>query len=303
MTTSFVFRARRAARGPAPGLMRLVALVVLVLAACQRETRAEPIGAKAATPATKAKASAAAAPAPAAPAKPAASAGGATGCAAEMAPLGPGRFSSRRGGEAKLGSFCLDRTEVTAAAYQACVDAGKCTEPDPEAGEACNWKTSGDPREVKRGRHPINCIDQAQAAAYCAAQGLRLPSADELEWAQRGGDAATPFPWGDDELPRRVCSRANKNPDYPRAPVTCPVGSCPSGDSPDKIQDLSGNVAEWTSTVSPKAQDERLICGGQTSCQAGSINRVSKALAAGSCLAQSATAKFEGVGFRCARSR
>ncbi len=223
----------------------------------------------------------------------------------EMMPAG--KFRSKRGNEVTLASFCLDRSEVTVAAYQACVDAGKCTEPDTEAGESCNWKASGDPASVKRNVHPINCVDQAQAAAYCAARGGRLPTADEFEWAQRGGAAARPFPWGDDELPRRVCSRANKNPDYPRAPVTCPVGSCPAGISPQQIHDLSGNVAEWTASPPPakpgqKPSDERLVCGGQTSCQAGSINRVEKALGAGSCLAQSATSKFEGVGFRCARS-
>ena len=308
--------ARRAARGLAMAL-----LVLGVLAACRRETGAEPLkdlpagkktapaaAAAAASPATAAAGTAPAkqAPAPVAPAAPRA----AKGCAIDQAQLPAGKLPISDKGTTLLRAFCLDRTEVTVAAYRACVDAGKCTEPDTEAGEACNWDSSGDPATVVRGKHPINCVDQAQAKAYCAFAGKRLAAAPELEWAQRGAEAGTPYPWGDDELPRRVCSRANKNPDYPRAPVTCPVGSCPSGDSPHKVQDLSGNVAEWTLTTAPMKiggkgappPAEVLVCGGQTSCQAGSINRVGKSLTAGACLAQDPKQKFEGVGFRCASS-
>lgn len=222
-------------------------------------------------------------------------------CAAGMISLAGGSFTSKRGAFT-IAPLCLDRTEVTLAAYRACVKKGACTEPDPEAGEGCNWDTSADPPEIKRDRHPINCVDQAQAAAYCAARGLRLPTAEEFEWAQRGGAAGAPFPWGDDELPRRVCSRANKNPDVHRAPVTCAVGACPAGDSPEGLHDLSGNLSEWTSSAPAAGGEQRLVCGGQTSCQAGSINRVDKTLAAGFCLSQTASQKFEGVGFRCART-
>lgn len=281
----------------------VLALSMLAAVACHREGTATAAPGNDAKPPAPAKAPT---PAPAKPGKVDPSRG-IPHCDVVAEQMPAGSFRSKRGNEVSLAAFCLDRNEVTVAAYQACVDAGKCTEPDTEAGESCNWKTSGDPASVKRNLHPINCVDQAQAAAYCASQGRRLPTADEFEWAQRGGAAATPFPWGDDELPRRVCSRANKNPDYPRAPVTCAVGSCPAGASPQKIQDLSGNVAEWTSSPplakpGQKPSDERLVCGGQTSCQAGSINRVEKALGAGACLAQSASSKFEGVGFRCARS-
>ena len=220
-------------------------------------------------------------------------------CAAGMALLDGGSFTSKRGGAAKLDGFCLDQSEVTVAAYQACVDGGACTEPDREAGESCNWGASGDPPEVKRGEHPVNCVDHAQAVTYCEAQGRRLPTADELEWAQRGGAAATIYPWGNDEAPSRICADAAKHADYPRAPVTCAVGACAASDSPHKIHDLSGNLAEWTAT---STGEQRLVCGGQTSCQHGSVPKIREALAAGACLGQDATQKFEGVGFRCAGS-
>ncbi|MBK7536110.1 MAG: SUMF1/EgtB/PvdO family nonheme iron enzyme [Myxococcales bacterium] len=312
-STSSGFRSKVASH-LRPALLALLALAVAA-AACRREPAKAQGELPTATPAAPPTepAATAAAPTPAAPtpaATPAATVAAAAAptpkaaasCGDTMATLAAGSFASKRGGAATITGFCLDLTEVTVAAYQACVDAGKCTEPDPEAGEACNWGASGDPPEVKRGQHPINCVDQRQAAAYCAWRDARLPTAEEFEWAQRGGSAGTPYPWGDDELPRRVCSRANKNPDYHRAPVTCPVGSCPYGDSPERVHDLSGNLAEWTATGPAAGAEQRFVCGGQTSCQAGSVNRVDKTLAAGFCLAQAASQKFEGVGFRCART-
>jgi hypothetical protein len=123
----------------------------------------------------------------------------------------------------------LDVTEVTVAAYAACVKAGKCTEPD--TGGNCNWRQSG------KEQHPVNCIDWMQADAYCKAQGKRLP--DQFEWqfaASNGG--RTQFPWGD------------SSPDATRAKWnlsdgTAPVGSFPAGATQNGLQDLLGNVWEW----------------------------------------------------------
>lgn len=227
-------------------------------------------------------------------------------CAAGQLALPGGRFLSRRAarGEApsQVASFCLDLTEVTVAAHRACVAAGACSEPDLEAGEACNGGAASE-----RSAHPINCVAQAQASAFCAWRGLRLPTAAELEWAQRGGPAATRYPWGNDESPRRLCPAAAPRPVEPGAAVSCPVAACPRSDSPSGLHDLSGNVAEWTASVASR-QDERLVCGGQTVCgEEPAITRRGKArarlpaaLAAGACLAVPASAAREGVGFRCA---
>lgn len=209
-----------------------------------------------------------------------------------------GRFQSKRGAQVTVAAFCLDANEATVAEWKKCVAAGKCTEPDTEAGEACNWNNS-DPGGFDRAKHPVNCVSAAQAEAYCKSQGKRLPTADEIEWAQRGGARGTTYPWGNDMLPRRVCARANKNPDFARAPTTCPAGSCPAGDSPLQVHDLSGNVQEWTASAGKGGR--RLVCGGATSCEAGSVNKVDKTLAAGFCIEMDEAGRFEGVGFRCAR--
>src|SRR6185295_16965579 len=52
--------------------------------------------------------------------------------------------------------FCIDRTEVTVAAYLACVRSTACRQPGRDS--ECNWGKPG--REM----HPVNCVDWQDAA-------------------------------------------------------------------------------------------------------------------------------------------
>jgi sulfatase-modifying factor enzyme 1 len=134
-------------------------------------------------------------------------------------------------------SFCIDKTEVTAEAYAACVERGNCSKPD--AHFECTWG---------KGKNlPINCVDFNQATFFCAAMGKRLPTEEEWEWAARGGTRGTRYPWGNDQPSSQVCWQ--HRPDAPEVPGPCLVGSFPGGDSPQGIHDLAGNVSEWTSSV------------------------------------------------------
>jgi formylglycine-generating enzyme required for sulfatase activity len=137
----------------------------------------------------------------------------------------------------QVAPFFLDRTEVTVAAYLACVRARGCAASEHQPG--CN-ATAKKPRL----QHPMNCITKVQAERYCAAQGKRLPSEAEWEFAARGTDGRN-YPWGNEAAGEQLCwqGRAggiSKN--------TCPVGSFPDGASPFGALDMAGNVAEWTST-------------------------------------------------------
>jgi len=55
-------------------------------------------------------------------------------------------------------AFRIDKFEVTASEYKACVTAGGCTAGN--TGSGCNYNVSG------KESHPINCVDWTQAGAY-----------------------------------------------------------------------------------------------------------------------------------------
>jgi formylglycine-generating enzyme required for sulfatase activity len=86
---------------------------------------------------------------------------------------------------------------------------------------------------------PVTYVSRDEAEAFCAANGVRLPTEIEWEAAARGGDDRL-WPWGD-ELP-----------DTTRATFAqgigglSPVGLHPAGAAPCGALDLAGNVFEWT---------------------------------------------------------
>lgn len=146
-----------------------------------------------------------------------------------------------------VGSFKIDKTEVTVAAYRRCVDAGGCTAPN--TGGACNWNVSG------RGNHPINCVDWYQAQAYCAWAGKRLPTEEEWKRAAYGTDRRE-YPWGNEW----DATRANLAGSKDGYETTVPVGSFPAGASPYGALDMAGNVWEWT--ASEGGRGDYVILGG-----------------------------------------
>lgn len=189
---------------------------------------------------------------------------------------------------ATVASFWLDVTEVTAGAYRACVVAGKCT----EEGLACDQIHPVDTdRRPGKENHPINCVNQAQAIAYCAFVGKRLPTGAEWEWAARGTTRGSTYPWGEAAPDKQVCwKRIDDNHPY-RSKGTCQVHSFPRGDSPQGIADLAGNVAEWS---------ERPV-DGYAPIKGGDWMEVNPGLVAADVGGPyRAAAHLPGVGFRCA---
>lgn len=172
---------------------------------------------------------------------PAASAGAVPG----MVFIAGGKFAGH-----SVDAFYMDTTEVTVAAYARCVADGKCTPASRKRklGARAAFKTENcNVDNPDRQDHPINCVEQAQAIAYCTAVGKRLPTEWEWEWAARGRDEQRSHPWG--QQPPN-CERAVMDGGWDGCgtPGTRPVGSKPEGNSRDGLADMAGNVGEWTSS-------------------------------------------------------
>jgi formylglycine-generating enzyme required for sulfatase activity len=173
--------------------------------------------------------------------------------------------------------FCLGTHEVTVAEYADCSDAGDCTpahraayfaaEAGEEGATATSVRLHGamcNAEDPERRAHPVNCVSHAQAESYCRARAARLPSEAEWEFAARGADSR-PFPWGSAGPTREHVNACGKECErwylqqgrggevhglmYPMDDGysgTAPVGSFRLGSTPEGVEDLIGNVFEWT---------------------------------------------------------
>jgi formylglycine-generating enzyme required for sulfatase activity len=132
-------------------------------------------------------------------------------------------------------AFDIDRTEVTVAAYGACVGAGACAAVDVFH-ERCNSHERG------KDDDPVNCVTWAQASAYCVWAGKRLPSEEEWEYAARGPHGIK-YPWGAAPPEARPCWNKPMTSDG-----TCGAAAHPQDQSPFGVLDLGGNVSEWSAS-------------------------------------------------------
>jgi formylglycine-generating enzyme required for sulfatase activity len=195
--------------------------------------------------------------------------------------VGPGTEDMGPAHTVKLPDFRIDETEVTVAAYRACVNAGGCTAAEPKAKgqlEGCTWDEAGLDSD------PINCVTWPQADAYCKWAGKQLPTEEQWEYAARG-KSGRDFPWGmgipahdnwgapdDVESYITACPVGWHGSVYR---TTCPVGGALKGNTPEGVKDLGGNVAEWTASLyckydSPRCGDERRVVRGGSNRSAGS---------------------------------
>ncbi|WP_214472308.1 formylglycine-generating enzyme family protein [Mesorhizobium sp. dw_380] len=95
--------------------------------------------------------------------------------------------------------------------------------------------------------HPVVGVSFADAVAFCAHYGLKLPSEQEYERAARGTQGAR-FPWRDGPADathanygRDACCDKDTGDQ-----MTAPARSFPLGASREGLLNLVGNVWEWT---------------------------------------------------------
>lgn len=155
--------------------------------------------------------------------------------------------------------------------------------------------------------HPIVNVTWMEARDYCAWVGGRLPTEAQWEYAGRGEQDATIYPWGNDRRP----DMANyvDNPAWGRR-STSPVGSFPENGF--GLVDVVGNVWEWISdwydeeayrvrminqpTVDPEVfinkMDRRVVRGGSWGSIAEEIRLSLRGF-------QTSAARVVDFGFRC----
>lgn len=212
-----------------------------------------------------------------------------------------------------LEAFLIDRTEVTAGAYEECVEAGACE----YNGQLNSWyNTYGKGLD----NYPINEVNWNEARAYCEWAGKRLPIEAEWEKAARGSRGAI-YSWGN--VPEPSCDYAIVIGDYPDG-LGCgqefvwEVGSKPAGASPYGALDMVGNLAEWTADDLvegdyAQAAEEGWEVWERPSIPPESVNRIARGgswldysssyfLRTSARVAGELTLRAEGLGFRCAKS-
>jgi formylglycine-generating enzyme required for sulfatase activity len=136
-----------------------------------------------------------------------------------------------------LPSYIIGKYPITNIQYQAFVNGSGHPAPS-------HWTDNYAPPD--RETHPVVNVSYEDAVAFCqwlskaADRYYRLPTEEEWEKAARGQDKRR-FPWGD-EWTIEFCNTREAGLDG-----TTPVEAyAQRGTSPYGVEDLSGNVAEWT---------------------------------------------------------
>lgn len=162
----------------------------------------------------------------------------------------PGRFLYRASHRSREGEFILqnegprllnmagfyiDQYEVTNAGYKQFLD-NSGYQPADRHNFLKHW-SAGFPEHLSN--HPVTWVSLADAQAYAAWAGKRLPNDIEWQWAAQGADGRA-WPWGD-QFEREYCNSDSSG--------TSPVDTFPENTSPFGVCDMVGNVWEYTDQV------------------------------------------------------
>jgi formylglycine-generating enzyme required for sulfatase activity len=173
-----------------------------------------------------------------------------------------------------LGDFYLGRYPVTNAQYALYLEA------HPEATKPTEWEND----RFNGREQPVVGVSWHEAVVYCEWAGLRLPTEWEWEKGARGTDGRE-YPWGPEEPDAERASFGRS------AGQPSPVGSHPAGASPYGLQDMAGNVWEWT--ASDYSEGLKTLRGGSFGPGPQSLRAADRCVIVGR--------DFDFLGFRCAQ--
>lgn len=138
----------------------------------------------------------------------------------------------------EIKTFWIDRYPVTNAQFAEFVRQSNYQPTHPA--NFLKHFVDGRPPEGKL-NHPVVYVSYDDAKAYAAWAGKRLPT--EAEWQYAAGAAdGRPWPWGSDPPSGERCNLNDE--------ATTPVEAHPAGASPFGVEDLVGNVWQWTLSLS-----------------------------------------------------
>lgn len=109
------------------------------------------------------------------------------------------------------------------------------------AGASWRHPAGADSDVAAKAEHPVTHVSRTDCLEYCRWSGTRLPTEAEWEKAARGTDERL-YPWGNTPPTASICNHSMNVGD------TTAIGTYPEASGPFGLEDVAGNVWEWTST-------------------------------------------------------
>ncbi|MEO8735964.1 MAG: SUMF1/EgtB/PvdO family nonheme iron enzyme [Edaphobacter sp.] len=168
----------------------------------------------------------------------------------------PGETSARRYHELKIDipAFWIDIYPVTNAQFKTFLNATKY-HPVDDHNFLKEW--TGNNYPAGWANKPVTWVSLEDARAYAKWAGKRLPHEWEWQYAAQGQDGR-PYPWGSEwkkeNVPKVDTGRKMNPPDD--------VSVHPDGASPFGVQDLVGNVWQWTDEFTDEHTRAAILRGG-----------------------------------------